>query len=195
MRRPRDRSRSAVPRSCGSPGSGDDLSPAWWPAWARREGSHGRQGTCPRCKGEAVTSPAIGASGADALPDYAPVPRSALGPALNDQGYHVGRVERNLYWVTDGTYQAASPTTTPSCSSTSSTPAGYPSTTSTSAKTCPATSRPRPPRCLTLGRTSSAATLAGSAPATTSACTSSTSPTSKPAPGRRSPPSTRPRTS
>ena len=58
-----------------------------------------------------MTAPAIGASGADALPDYAPVPRSALGPALNDQGYHVGRVERNLYWVTDGTYQAAFLTT------------------------------------------------------------------------------------
>ena len=57
-----------------------------------------------------MTSPAIGASGADALPDYAPVPRSALG-ALNDHGYHVGRVERNLYWVTDGTYQAAFLTT------------------------------------------------------------------------------------
>jgi glyoxylase-like metal-dependent hydrolase (beta-lactamase superfamily II) len=47
----------------------------------------------------------------DALPDYAPVPRSAIGPALNDQGYYVGRVERNLYWVTDGTYQAAFLTT------------------------------------------------------------------------------------
>ena len=58
-----------------------------------------------------MTSPAIGASGADALPDYAPIPRSALGPSLNDQGYHVGRVERNLYWVTDGTYQAAFLTT------------------------------------------------------------------------------------
>jgi glyoxylase-like metal-dependent hydrolase (beta-lactamase superfamily II) len=46
------------------------------------------------------------------LPDYAPVPRSALGPALNDQGYYVGRVERNLYWVTDGTYQSAFLTTT-----------------------------------------------------------------------------------
>src|SRR5918911_5754530 len=45
------------------------------------------------------------------LPDYAPVPRSALGPALNDQGYAVGRVQRNLYWVTDGTYQAAFLTT------------------------------------------------------------------------------------
>ena len=56
-------------------------------------------------------SPDAGASSADALPDYAPVPRSALGPALNDQGYHVGRVERNLYWVTDGTYQAAFLTT------------------------------------------------------------------------------------
>src|SRR5258706_13587007 len=42
-----------------------------------------------------------------ALPDYAPVPSSAFGPALNEQGYAVGRVERNLYWVTDGVYQAA----------------------------------------------------------------------------------------
>ena len=46
-----------------------------------------------------------------ALPDYAPVPRPALGPALNDQGYFVGRVERNLYWITDGTYQCAFVTT------------------------------------------------------------------------------------
>ncbi|MFD4555645.1 MBL fold metallo-hydrolase [Streptomyces sp. NPDC058469] len=45
------------------------------------------------------------------LPDYAPIPRSALGPAVNSQGYYVGRVERNLYWVTDGTYQAAFLTT------------------------------------------------------------------------------------
>jgi glyoxylase-like metal-dependent hydrolase (beta-lactamase superfamily II) len=46
-----------------------------------------------------------------ALPDYAPVPRSAIGPALNEQGYYVGRVERNLYWITDGTYQCAFLTT------------------------------------------------------------------------------------
>jgi glyoxylase-like metal-dependent hydrolase (beta-lactamase superfamily II) len=45
------------------------------------------------------------------LPDYAPVPRSALGPTLNDQGYYVGRVERNLYWITDGTYVSAFLTT------------------------------------------------------------------------------------
>jgi glyoxylase-like metal-dependent hydrolase (beta-lactamase superfamily II) len=44
---------------------------------------------------------------AQTLPDYAPVPASALGPALNDQGYYVGQVERNLFWVTDGTYQSA----------------------------------------------------------------------------------------
>jgi glyoxylase-like metal-dependent hydrolase (beta-lactamase superfamily II) len=48
---------------------------------------------------------------ADPLPDYAPIPPSALGPALNAQGYFVGRVEKNLYWVTDGTYQAAFLTT------------------------------------------------------------------------------------
>jgi hypothetical protein len=54
-----------------------------------------------------VTSPAPGGGGHD----YAPVPRSALGPALNDQGYYVGRVERNLYYVTDGVYQSAFLTT------------------------------------------------------------------------------------
>ena len=58
-----------------------------------------------------MTSPTTGAPGATDLPDYAPVPRSALGPAVNDQGYYVGRVERNLYWVTDGTYNSAFLTT------------------------------------------------------------------------------------
>jgi glyoxylase-like metal-dependent hydrolase (beta-lactamase superfamily II) len=57
--------------------------------------------------GGALAEPAS----ADALPDYAPIPPSALGPALNAQGYFVGRVEKNLYWVTDGTYQAAFLTT------------------------------------------------------------------------------------
>jgi glyoxylase-like metal-dependent hydrolase (beta-lactamase superfamily II) len=52
-----------------------------------------------------VTSPASVPSAA--LPDYAPIPPSALGPALNEQGYHVGRVERNLYWVTDAVYNCA----------------------------------------------------------------------------------------
>jgi len=47
------------------------------------------------------------ADSAAQLPDYAPVPETAFGPALNEQGYFVGRVERNLFWVTDGTYQSA----------------------------------------------------------------------------------------
>lgn len=58
---------------------------------------------------EATTRSSSGS--ADSLPDYAPIPRSALGPALNVEGYYVGRVERNLYWVTDGTYQSAFLTT------------------------------------------------------------------------------------
>src|SRR5467141_3015189 len=45
------------------------------------------------------------------LPDYAPVPPSALGPAVNEQGYYVGQVDRNLYWVTEGVYQCAFLTT------------------------------------------------------------------------------------
>jgi len=58
-----------------------------------------------------VTSPASGAGSAADLPEYAPIPRSALGAALNDQRYYVGRVERNLYWVTDGVYNSAFLTT------------------------------------------------------------------------------------
>src|SRR5215207_5566344 len=69
------------------------------------------QGRARDARGDTVTSPASGPTSAPALPDYAPIPRSALGPPLNDQGYHVGRVERNLYWITDGTYQAAFLTT------------------------------------------------------------------------------------
>src|SRR6201986_525740 len=57
--------------------------------------------------GGALAEPAS----ADPLPEYAPMPPSALGPAVNAQGYFVGRVEKNLYWVTDGTYQAAFLTT------------------------------------------------------------------------------------
>jgi hypothetical protein len=30
-----------------------------------------------------------------ALPDYAPVPRSSLGPALNGELFNVGRLERS----------------------------------------------------------------------------------------------------
>jgi glyoxylase-like metal-dependent hydrolase (beta-lactamase superfamily II) len=56
---------------------------------------------------ETTTTP----GSAEALPDYAPAPRSALGPVMNEQGYYVGRVERNLYWVTVGTYQSAFLTT------------------------------------------------------------------------------------
>ena len=52
-----------------------------------------------------------GRASADTLPDYAPIPPSALGPAVNEQGYFVGRVEKNLYWVTDSAYQAAFLTT------------------------------------------------------------------------------------
>jgi glyoxylase-like metal-dependent hydrolase (beta-lactamase superfamily II) len=55
----------------------------------------------------ADTRPSI----ADALADCAPIPRSSIGPALNGQGYYVGRVAGNLYWVTDGTYQSAFLTT------------------------------------------------------------------------------------
>jgi len=40
------------------------------------------------------------------LPDYAPIPPGALGPALNADGYFVGNIHGSLYWVTDSVYQA-----------------------------------------------------------------------------------------
>lgn len=40
------------------------------------------------------------------LPDFAPVPAGALGPAVNANGYFVGNIARNLYWVTDSYYQS-----------------------------------------------------------------------------------------
>src|SRR5260221_7264992 len=39
-------------------------------------------------------------------PGYAPIPPSALGPALNADGYFVGPITDTLYWVTDSFYQA-----------------------------------------------------------------------------------------
>jgi hypothetical protein len=44
---------------------------------------------------------------ADTLPNYAPVPPASLGHPLNADGYYVGQVEKNLYYVTDATYMAA----------------------------------------------------------------------------------------
>jgi hypothetical protein len=46
--------------------------------------------------GGALAEPAFADTvpAADTLPDYAPIPPSALGPAVNAQGYYVGRVEK-----------------------------------------------------------------------------------------------------
>jgi len=80
--------------------------------------SRGRRAPTPSINGEDMSATTtVGESRAQRdsiaspLPDYAPIPKSALGPALNEQGFYVGRVERNLYWVTDGVYQSAFLTT------------------------------------------------------------------------------------
>ncbi|GAA3434023.1 MBL fold metallo-hydrolase [Kutzneria kofuensis] len=46
------------------------------------------------------------AAGSTDLPDFAPVPPTSFGPALNSAGYYVGQISGNLYWVTDSSYQA-----------------------------------------------------------------------------------------
>lgn len=42
---------------------------------------------------------------------YAPVPRTALGPAIPDKGYLVEEIRDGVYWVTEGVYQAVFATT------------------------------------------------------------------------------------
>ena len=54
-----------------------------------------------------MSATSMSATPTTALPDYAPVPRPPPGPALNEQGCDVGRVEQNLCWITDGTYRPA----------------------------------------------------------------------------------------
>ena len=54
----------------------------------------------------ASASATASANASDELPDFAPVPSGSLGPALNAQGYFVGRISGHLYWVTDSYYQA-----------------------------------------------------------------------------------------
>src|SRR3981189_2885861 len=63
--------------------------------------------TEPRRTTMASQPPPTGAPSATDLPDYAPVPQSAYGPALNEQGNYVGRAERSLYRVRGGRYQSA----------------------------------------------------------------------------------------
>src|SRR5882757_4163517 len=62
----------------------------------------------PRSADAAATT----AAPTDTLPDYAAVPSGAFGPAVNESGYFVGPIGGNLYWVTDGFYQAMFLTTT-----------------------------------------------------------------------------------
>ena len=86
-----------------SPGSGDGFSPGGRPGWVRRESTHAVRGRATRFQGDTRDITSIRRRRARVRAH----PPSALGPALNDQGYYVGRVERNLYWVTDSVYNCA----------------------------------------------------------------------------------------
>lgn len=54
----------------------------------------------------AATTPLFGRTAPLVLPDFAPVPAEAFGPRPNGDGYYVGRISGELYWITDGLYQA-----------------------------------------------------------------------------------------
>ncbi|MET8977357.1 MBL fold metallo-hydrolase [Streptomyces sp. NPDC004539] len=59
----------------------------------------------------ALAGPAHAVEGGG-LPDFAPIPAASTGPRMNPDGYHVGRIAGNLYWVTDSYYQSMFLTTT-----------------------------------------------------------------------------------
>ena len=50
--------------------------------------------------------PLASVASADTLPEVAAIPGEAFGPTPNADGYFVGQIDANLYWVTDGFYQA-----------------------------------------------------------------------------------------
>ncbi|MEU9455048.1 MBL fold metallo-hydrolase [Streptomyces sp. NPDC048277] len=58
----------------------------------------------------ALSGPAHAEEGG--LPDFAPIPAASVGPTPNADGYYVGRIAGNLYWVTDSYYQSMFLTTT-----------------------------------------------------------------------------------
>src|ERR1700733_9092973 len=105
--------RSARCQRGESPKSSDALHSPRGDPWRGYElaDPHGRQGPAPKIQGEIVTSPATGAADAPDLPEYAPVPAIAKGAPLNEHGYRVRQVERNLYAVTDNVYMSAFLTT------------------------------------------------------------------------------------
>jgi glyoxylase-like metal-dependent hydrolase (beta-lactamase superfamily II) len=106
---------SAVPRRVTQPSPhARHVQAAAGMAYASRANlaeTHRRQRRAPKSKEKTMTSPAADATGAPDLPEYAPVPAIAKGTALNEHGYHVGQVERNLYAVTDNVYMSAFLTT------------------------------------------------------------------------------------
>ena len=53
-----------------------------------------------------LVSTALAADTGCPTPTYAPIPEGALGPPLNADGYFVGRISGDLYWVTDAFYIA-----------------------------------------------------------------------------------------
>lgn len=60
---------------------------------------------------ESGTPPAASVEGCLPPGDASAARRAGHGLAIGERGYYVGRVDGNLYWVTDGTYQAAFLTT------------------------------------------------------------------------------------
>jgi len=42
---------------------------------------------------------------ANVIPELAPIPKTAFGPAIPEKGYLVEEIDDGLYWVTEGVYQ------------------------------------------------------------------------------------------
>jgi hypothetical protein len=56
--------------------------------------------------GGPLSDKALAAQSAATSRAFAPIPPGALGPSLNSDGYFVGNIHGDLYWVTDSVYKA-----------------------------------------------------------------------------------------
>ena len=85
-------------------GADSGVSPASRRAFLAGTGAAAGVAAVAALLGGPLAGAARAAEPGSSLPNYAPVPKSALGPALNANGYFVGQIKDDLYWVTDSYY-------------------------------------------------------------------------------------------
>ncbi len=88
----------------GETRAGSGVSPASRRAFLTGTGAAAGAAAVAALLGGPLAEAARAAEPGSSLPSYAPVPKSALGPPVNADGYFAGQITGDLYWVTDSFY-------------------------------------------------------------------------------------------